>query len=57
MANGWAIEQPPHTYFNWHMNRTDKRLVDLEARLAWLDQQLGQLAQENAQLRQQTGDR
>lgn len=57
VANGWAIEQPPHTYFNWHMNRTDKRLVDLEARLAWLDRQLGQLAQENAQLRQQTGDR
>ena len=57
VANGWAIEQPPHTYFNWHMNRTDKRLVSLEASLAWLEQQVTHLAQENAQLRQQAAER
>ena len=30
IAQGWLAEVPPHEYFNWHMNRTDKRLVDLE---------------------------
>lgn len=51
VASGWAIEQPPHTYFNWHMNRTDKRLVNLEARLEWYAQQIEQLALENMQLK------
>ena len=37
IRNGWAVEQPPHTYFNWHMNRCDTRLTDLEAHVAWLE--------------------
>ena len=57
VANGWAIEQPPHTYFNWHMNRTDNRLVSLEAHLAWLEQQVTRLAQENARLKQLAAER
>lgn len=29
---GWVEgEQPPHEYFNWHQNRTDKRLDSLES--------------------------
>ncbi len=39
---GWVIEQPQHTFFNWHMNRTDRRLRNLEARVAWLEKCLGQ---------------
>lgn len=57
VANGWAIEQPPHTYFNWHMNRTDNRLVSLEAHLAWLEQQVTRLAQENVHLKQLAAER
>ena len=38
IANGWVIEQPTHTFFNWHMNRTDGRLRELEARMAWLEE-------------------
>ena len=57
VANGWAIEQPPHTYFNWHMNRTDNRLVSLEAHLARLEQQVTRLAQENARLKQLAAER
>ena len=51
VANGWAIEQPPH------MNRTDNRLVSLEAHLAWLEQQVTRLAQENARLKQLAAER
>lgn len=42
IAQGWVIEQPLHTYFNWHMNRTDKRLVELEARVSWLERKLAE---------------
>lgn len=28
--SGWTQETPPHEWFNWHMNRTDRRLNDLE---------------------------
>lgn len=42
ICQGWVIEQPLHTYFNWHMNRTDRRLRNLEARVAWLEKCLGQ---------------
>lgn len=42
IVRGWVIEQPLHTFFNWHMNRTDRRLRDLEARIAWLEKCLGQ---------------
>lgn len=41
IAFGWVVEQPSHTFFNWHMHRTDKRLVELEARVAWLEKQAG----------------
>ena len=27
---GWVAETPPHEWFNWYMNRTDKRLSELE---------------------------
>jgi hypothetical protein len=37
IVSGWVVEQPLHTYFNWHMNRTDDRLTQLEARVAWLE--------------------
>ena len=37
------------------MNRTDKRLVNLEARLEWYAQKIEQLALENMQLRQSIG--
>jgi hypothetical protein len=30
IAQGWRAEIPPHEYFNWHMNRTDRRLAALE---------------------------
>ena len=30
-AQGWVTENPPHEWFNWHMNRTDSRLEDLES--------------------------
>lgn len=42
IRQGWVIEQPLHTYFNWHMNRTDRRLRELEAKVAWLEKCLGQ---------------
>lgn len=36
-AHGWAsAERPAHNHFNWHQNRTDRRLAELEARVAWL---------------------
>lgn len=37
VRSGWVVEQPLHTYFNWHMNRADKRIRELEARVAWLE--------------------
>lgn len=40
ILQGWVVERPPHTLFNWHMHRTDTRLDALEARVAWLEQQL-----------------
>lgn len=40
IALGWALEQPTHTYFNWHMNRSDIRLAQLEARVTWLEKKL-----------------
>lgn len=40
IVQGWVIEQPTHTYFNWHMNRTDMRLNELEARVIWLEKRL-----------------
>ena len=54
-AQGWTKETPPFEWFNWHMNRTDKRLVNLEARLEWYAQKIDQLALENMQLRQSIG--
>ena len=39
------------------MNRTDNRLVSLEAHLAWLEQQVTRLAQENAHLKQLATER
>ncbi len=30
-AQGWLAENPPHEWFNWHMNRTDSRLEELES--------------------------
>lgn len=29
-AQGWTKETPPFEWFNWHMNRTDRRLTQLE---------------------------
>lgn len=34
-AQGWIEETPPHEWFNWHMNRTDMRLDDLETHVAY----------------------
>ena len=49
IAGGWVVEQPLHTYFNWHMNRADERCRQLEARVAWLEKCLaGQIAEYNA---------
>ena len=42
IARGWVVEQPQHTYFNWHMHRTDTRLAQLEARVAWLEKCLAE---------------
>lgn len=39
ILQGWGIEKPAHHLFNWHMNRTDKRLNELEARVSWLEEQ------------------
>jgi len=36
IRGGWVVEQPKHTFFNWHMNRSDKRIAALEAEVAWL---------------------
>lgn len=44
IAFGWVVEQPTHTYFNWHMNRTDRRLSRNEALLAWLEGVVGDVA-------------
>ena len=30
IASGWGVENPPHEYFNWWMNRADNRLAELE---------------------------
>ncbi len=46
IRHGWVIEQPLHSYFNWHMNRTDERLLALEARVAWLESRLAEGTQE-----------
>ena len=40
--SGWVVEQPKHTYFNWHMHRTDSRLQELEAKVAWLEKCLAE---------------
>ena len=37
IKSGWAVEQPKHTYFNWFFNRSDERVRNLEARVAWLE--------------------
>lgn len=42
VGQGWVAERPPHTTFNWHQNRTDLRLEELEARVAWLGRMLEQ---------------
>lgn len=42
IAMGWVIEQPLHTYFNWHMNRCDRRIRELEAKVAWLEKCLAE---------------
>lgn len=42
VRQGWVVEQPLHTYFNWHMNRSDKRIRELEARVAWLEKCLAE---------------
>lgn len=41
IKQGWTIEKPSHASFNFWMNRTDKRLEDLEAKVAWLISNLG----------------
>ena len=56
VANGWGHRTAP-AHINWHMNRTDNRLVSLEAHLAWLEQQVTRLAQENAHLKQLAAER
>ena len=50
-------QSPYPTWAAWHMNRTDNRLVSLEAHLAWLEQQVTRLAQENARLKQLAAER
>lgn len=30
IKKGWVVENPPHEYFNWYMNRTDNRLLEME---------------------------
>ena len=40
IRHGWAIEQPLHSLFNWHMNRADRRIRELEARVEWLERNL-----------------
>lgn len=40
ILQGWVIEKPKHTYFNWWQNRTDKRIEELEAKIAWLESKL-----------------
>lgn len=30
ILTGWGVENPPHEYFNWWMNRVDERLLNLE---------------------------
>ena len=37
IKKGWVVEQPKHTYFNWFFNRSDERIKQLEARVAWLE--------------------
>lgn len=48
ILTGWVVEQPKHTVFNWHMNRTDNRLVLLEAKVAWLEKCLERLIAESS---------
>lgn len=47
IRQGWVIEQPMHAYFNWHMNRADRRLKALEAKVAWLEKCLADKIAEN----------
>lgn len=37
IRQGWVIEKPMHTFFNWYMNQADTRIASLEARVAWLE--------------------
>ena len=41
VKQGWTIEKPSHATLNFWMNRTDKRVEELEAKVAWLVAQLG----------------
>lgn len=46
IRRGWVIEQPLHSFFNWHMHRADERLRALEARVAWLESRLAETTPE-----------
>lgn len=37
VLQGWTIEKPKHNFFNWLQHRTDVRLEELEAKVAWME--------------------
>ena len=41
IRQGWTIEKPSHSTMNFWQNQTDKRLEELEAKVAWLIANLG----------------
>lgn len=42
IEQGWVVEHPRHTLFNWYMRRADERLAKLEAKVAWLESKLAE---------------
>ena len=41
IKQGWVIEKPSHATMNFWQKRTDTRLEELEAKVAWLVSELG----------------
>lgn len=41
IKTGWVIEKPSHATMNFWQKRTDERIAELEAKVAWLVSELG----------------
>ncbi len=43
IVTGWTVEKPGHRLFNWLFHRSDTRILELEATVAWLEAELEEI--------------